>query len=99
MICEIPPRSGVAFRLARGERLRVIDPQGEQVSDLLAFNADDLGEVISSGRSLDYASKIYLILFDLLAESNTTSFLSIFVSVIYLSCLLGPDLLGSKLKD
>ena len=60
MICEIQPRSGVAFRLTRGERLRVIDPQGEQVSDLLAFNADDRGEVISSGRSLDYASRIYL---------------------------------------
>ena len=60
MICEIQPRSGVAFRLTRGERLRVIDPRGEQVSDLLAFNADDRGEVISSGRSLDYASRIYL---------------------------------------
>ena len=60
MICEIPPRSGVAFRLAKGGRLRVIDPFGEQVSDLLAFNADDTNEVISSGRSLDYASKIYL---------------------------------------
>jgi uncharacterized protein YcgI (DUF1989 family) len=60
MICEIPPRSGVAFRLAKGQRLRVIDPEGEQVSDLLAFNADDMDEVISSGRSLDYASKIYL---------------------------------------
>jgi uncharacterized protein YcgI (DUF1989 family) len=60
MIFEIPPRSGVAFRLARGQRLRVIDPEGEQVSDMLAFNADDTGEVISSGRSLDYASKLYL---------------------------------------
>ncbi len=52
---EIPPRSGVAFRLARGERLRVIDPRGEQVCDLLAFNAVDTREVISSGRTLDYA--------------------------------------------
>jgi uncharacterized protein YcgI (DUF1989 family) len=59
-ISRIAPRSGVAFRLARGQRLRVIDPQGEQVSDLLAFNKHDTGEVISSGRSLDYASKIYL---------------------------------------
>ncbi len=64
MLCEISPRSGVAFRLARGQRLRVIDPQGEQVSDLLAFNADDTGEVISSGRSLDYASKIHLTIGD-----------------------------------
>ena len=60
MLIEIPPRSGAAFRLRRGQRLRVIDPQGEQVSDLLAFNAADTAEVISSGRTLDYASKIYL---------------------------------------
>ncbi len=64
MLCEVSPRSGVAFRLAKGQRLRVIDPQGEQVSDLLAFNADDTGEVISSGRSLDYASKIHLTIGD-----------------------------------
>jgi uncharacterized protein YcgI (DUF1989 family) len=57
---EIPPRSGVAFRLNRGQKLRVIDPEGEQVSDLVAFNAEDKGEVISSGRSLDYAGKLFL---------------------------------------
>jgi uncharacterized protein YcgI (DUF1989 family) len=56
----IPPRSGVAFELRRGQRLRVIDPEGEQVADLLAFNRDDIGEVLSSGRSLDYASSIFL---------------------------------------
>ncbi|MEO8161157.1 MAG: urea carboxylase-associated family protein, partial [Arenimonas sp.] len=54
----IAPRSGVAFELQRGQRLRVIDPEGEQVADLLAYNRDDIGEVLSSGRSLDYASSI-----------------------------------------
>ena len=57
---EIPARSGVAFPLDRGRRLKVIDPQGEQVSDLLAFRRDETREVISSGRTLDYASRIYL---------------------------------------
>ncbi|WP_159016007.1 DUF1989 domain-containing protein [Cognatiluteimonas profundi] len=57
---EIAPRSGVAFELSRGQRLRVIDPEGEQVADLLAYNRNDVGEVLSSGRSLDYASCIYL---------------------------------------
>jgi uncharacterized protein YcgI (DUF1989 family) len=57
---EIPPRSGVAFRMAAGERLKVIDPRGEQVCDLLAFAAADTREVISSGRTLDYASKLFL---------------------------------------
>jgi hypothetical protein len=57
---RIPPRSGTAFRLARGERLTVIDPEGMQVADLLAYAADDLREVISSGRTLDYAETIRL---------------------------------------
>jgi uncharacterized protein len=56
----IPPRSGTAFKLARGEMLTVIDPNGEQVADLVAFAAADIREAISSGRSLDYASKLYL---------------------------------------
>ena len=60
MVQVIPPRSGVAFELRRGQRMRVIDPEGEQVSDLLAYNLDDIGEVLSSGRSLDYASSIFL---------------------------------------
>ncbi|MEP7186147.1 MAG: urea carboxylase-associated family protein [Rhodanobacter sp.] len=60
MIEVIAPRSGVAFGLKRGERLKVIDAQGEQVADLVAFNRDDVAEAISSGRSIDFASKIYL---------------------------------------
>ncbi|MFD6317570.1 urea carboxylase-associated family protein [Methylorubrum populi] len=57
---EIPPRSGAAFTLDRGQRLTVIDPRGEQVADLVAFRRDDLDEVISSGRTIDYASRIFL---------------------------------------
>ena len=60
MINTIAPRSGVAFELKRGECLKVIDPLGEQVADLVAFNRDDTGEAISSGRSIDFASRIYL---------------------------------------
>lgn len=56
----ISPRSGVAFTLKAGETLRVIDPEGEQVGDLLAFSKQDIREAISSGRTFDYASRIYL---------------------------------------
>ncbi|KQM85214.1 urea carboxylase-associated protein [Sphingomonas sp. Leaf22] len=56
----IPERSGTAFPLRQGETLVVVDPRGCQVADLLAFNADDLDEVISSGRTLDYAETIRL---------------------------------------
>jgi uncharacterized protein YcgI (DUF1989 family) len=59
-VSEIAPRSGVAFRLQRGQGLRVIDPEGVQVSDLLAFNAADVREVISNGRTFDYEETIAL---------------------------------------
>ncbi len=74
---EIPPRSGVAFRLDRGQRLTVIDPQGEQVADLLAFNRNDTREVISSGRTLDYASRIYLTTGDKLYSNRSRVLLTI----------------------
>lgn len=57
---RIPPQSGVGFLLPRGHRLRVVDPLGEQVADLIAFAADDRREWLSSGRSIDYANTIYL---------------------------------------
>lgn len=77
MLSEISPRSGVAFRLNRGQRLRVVDPKGEQVSDMLAFNAYDLGEAISSGRTLDYASRIYLTTGDPLYSNRSNVMLRI----------------------
>ena len=56
----IPPRSGVAFILKKDQRLRVVDIEGEQVSDLICYNLHDTGEYLSSGRTIDYAETIYL---------------------------------------
>ena len=77
MINEIAPRSGVAFPLNRGQSLTVIDPRGEQVADLLAFNRADIGEAISSGRTLDYASRIYLTTGDPLYSNRSNVMLTI----------------------
>jgi uncharacterized protein YcgI (DUF1989 family) len=73
----IPERSGTAFVLHHGETLTVIDPQGEQVADLLAFNAADIDEAISSGRTLDYASRIYLTMGDKLWSNRSNVMLEI----------------------
>ncbi|MET0409498.1 MAG: urea carboxylase-associated family protein [Hyphomicrobium sp.] len=73
----IPPRSGTAFRLPRGSYLTVIDTEGEQVSDLVAFNALDNREAISSGRSLDYASKLQLSTDDLIYSNRSNVMLRI----------------------
>ena len=77
MAHEIAPRSGVAFTLDKSQRLTVIDPQGEQVADLLAYSRDDIGEVISSGRTLDYASRIYLTTGDPLYSNRSNIMLRI----------------------
>ncbi|WP_132908506.1 urea carboxylase-associated family protein [Sphingomonas sp. BK235] len=74
---EIAPRSGTAFRLRAGQRLTVIDPRGVQVADLLAYNAEDVREVISSGRTLDYAETIRLTAGHLLYSNRSRPMLAI----------------------
>ena len=56
----IPPRSGVAFILEKGHRLKVVDLEGEQVSDFICYNLQDRLEYLSSGRTIDYAETIFL---------------------------------------
>ena len=57
---HLEPQTGAALVVKRGQRLEIIDPQGEQVSDLISFSADDRSEWLSSGRTIDYANTIYV---------------------------------------
>jgi len=57
---HLAPQTGVGLTVRRGELLRIIDPTGEQVSDLVSFADDDRREWLSSGRTIDYANTIYL---------------------------------------
>ncbi len=56
----IPPRSGASLILRKGERLKVVDIEGEQVSDFICYNLNDTSEYLSSGRTIDYAETIFL---------------------------------------
>lgn len=68
---RIPPQCGTAFMIRRGQVLRVIDPQGEQVSDLFAFAENPRSCWLSGGRSLDYAGKIHLSTGDILYSNDS----------------------------
>ena len=68
---RIPPCSARAETLAAGDELVIIDPEGQQVSDLVAFNAEDLEEYLSSGRSIDYAARLWLSTGDLLYSNRS----------------------------
>ncbi|WP_173088883.1 urea carboxylase-associated family protein [Devosia sp. 1635] len=76
-INEIAPRSGTAFELSAGQILTVIDPLGGQVADLLAISRADTAEMISSGRTLDYAESIYLTTSNLLYSNRSNVMLDI----------------------
>jgi uncharacterized protein YcgI (DUF1989 family) len=56
----IPPRSGIAFKLSKGQCLKITDIEGEQVSDFICYNFNDRKEYLSSGRTIDYAETIFL---------------------------------------
>ena len=66
-----------AFTIDAGQTLTVVDVEGVQVADLLAYNREDVREVISSGRTLDYASRIYLTTGDPLYSNRSNVLLRI----------------------
>jgi uncharacterized protein YcgI (DUF1989 family) len=73
---QIPAAGGAGLRLARGEQLRIIDAEGGQTGDLMAFSSDGR-ERLSNGRSFDYNGKIYLSTGDALWSDRSNPMLTI----------------------
>jgi uncharacterized protein YcgI (DUF1989 family) len=57
---HLEPQTGTGLIVKRGQSLEIVDPCGEQVSDLMSFAEQDRSEWLSSGRTIDYANTIYL---------------------------------------
>lgn len=57
---RIATQKGAAVRLTPGQTLTLVDPCGEQVSDLFFVHADDHDEWFSTGRTIDYADTLYI---------------------------------------
>lgn len=74
---RLEPQTGTGFVLLAGQTLTVTDPTGGQVSDLFAFSADDHGEWLSSGRTIDYRNGIYLSTGDVLYSNRSRPMLTI----------------------
>jgi uncharacterized protein YcgI (DUF1989 family) len=67
----ISPRTGTGFLLKKGQRLRVTDIEGEQVSDFFCVLARNPEEYLSSGRTIDYLSRINFKEGDILYSSRS----------------------------
>ena len=74
---RISSRTGQAFKIKKGQFLKVTDPEGQQVSDMLAYNAEDTREYISSGRSIDFAGRLLLTTGDPLYSNRSNVMLTI----------------------
>jgi uncharacterized protein YcgI (DUF1989 family) len=72
----VPAAGGAALRLKRGEQLRIIDTEGGQSGDLVAFSADGR-ERLSNGRTFDYGGKIYLSTGDVVWSDRSSQMLTI----------------------
>jgi uncharacterized protein YcgI (DUF1989 family) len=76
-VTRLAPQTGTGFLLESGQVLRVVDPEGGQVSDLFCFAAADHEEWLSSGRTIDYAGSIYPSSGDILYSNRSRPMLSI----------------------
>src|SRR5207244_2619233 len=89
----IPPAAGAGLLLRRGEQLRIIDLEGGQSGDLVAFSQDGR-QRLSNGRTFDYGGKIYLSTGDVLWSDRSESMLTIVADdvgrhdFLYSSCSL-----------
>ena len=72
----VPASGGAGVRLARGAHLRLIDIEGGQTGDLMAFSRDGR-ERLSNGRTFDYDGKIHLTTGDVLWSDRSNPMLTI----------------------
>jgi uncharacterized protein len=89
----VAPGSGVGVKLARGAHIRLIDIEGGQTGDLMAFSLDGR-ERLSNGRSFDYNGKLLLSTSDVLWSDLSNPMLTIVADdvgrhdFLYASCSL-----------
>ena len=74
---RIEAKTGYGFEVKKGQRIRIVDLEGEQVADLVCFARQDAHEYLSSGRSINYAGKIYLSSGDVLYSNRSNPMLTI----------------------
>jgi hypothetical protein len=86
----IEPMSAYAFRLDRGDVLRVIDVDGAQVADLVAFSAADPAEHFSQGYTRANNDKAGLVVGDRLYSNVNTPMFTIVADTVGVHDMLFP---------
>ncbi len=74
---RIAPQTGTGFEIKKGDYLKVVCPEGEQVADLVAYRKEDMTEFISNGKTFDYEETIYLTTGNILYSNKSKEMLEI----------------------
>lgn len=72
-----PAMHGCAFRVAAGDRFQIIDLQGQQVGDLVAFKAGNPAEYFSPAHTVTQNWRITLQVGDVLASNKRNNLMKI----------------------
>lgn len=56
----IESKSGISFTVTKGQRFKVIDVEGEQIADLVAYNANDYNEMLDSIVTRDILQSVHI---------------------------------------
>ena len=72
LLRELAPQTGTAIVLRAGERLRIVDPEGQQVADLAFFALADPHDSFSPGRTIDYNERLIPKIGDVLYSHRST---------------------------
>lgn len=76
MLTIVPARTGAGVRMKAGQLVKVVDPEGRQVCDLMAYSSDGTDR-LNNGRTFDYNSKILLSTGDSLWSDSSRRMLTI----------------------
>ena len=86
----IPPKSGTALRLHQGEILRIVDLEGHQVADMVAFGAADPDEHLSQAFTRANNDSSSLTLGDQLYSNRNFALLTIVRDTVGVHDILFP---------
>jgi uncharacterized protein YcgI (DUF1989 family) len=89
-IIEVPPASARAVRLGVGDTIAVIDVEGSQVGDLVAFFADEPRERLSQGFTRLMLNRVSLHVGDQLLSCTTLPMLTLVEDTVGVHDLLFP---------
>lgn len=77
-----PAMHGVAFRVSAGDRFQIIDVKGQQVGDLIAYNANDPSEYFSPAHTVTQNWRITLQVGDVLASNRRNNMMRILADTV-----------------